>query len=161
MSSLDGPTKLWRQAVVRQNSDVRRWSGRTSGLRWWSSRTPALGDGPAERRASSGGPAEFQALVDGPTEVRRQSTVRQNSGVRRWSNGASGLKWWSASGGGPTERRASGTWWSGRMSGLRWSRRSKETRAISDLSLGSLGLGVPFQEERGALFIDFLEWHGL
>ncbi|KAL0917455.1 hypothetical protein M5K25_012516 [Dendrobium thyrsiflorum] len=54
-ASLDGLTTLWRhlevrvlvgnpaelrrQAVVRRRYDVKRWSGRASGVRWWSDRT--------------------------------------------------------------------------------------------------------------------------
>ncbi|KAL0919750.1 hypothetical protein M5K25_011868 [Dendrobium thyrsiflorum] len=84
--------------------------------------------------------------------VRRHSgsqvVVRRNFGIRRWSGGT------PASGGGPAELRAS----SGGPAELRrqavvqrnsgqWSRRSKEARTISDLSLVSLGLRVPFQEK--------------
>ncbi|KAL0917454.1 hypothetical protein M5K25_012515 [Dendrobium thyrsiflorum] len=56
-----------------------------------------------------------------------QVVVRRHSGVRWWSSGGS------------TELR-------------RWSRRSKETRAISDLSLDSLGLGSLFKKNGGSIY---------
>ncbi|KAL0914964.1 hypothetical protein M5K25_015358 [Dendrobium thyrsiflorum] len=81
----------------------------------------------AERRASGGGPTERRALGGGPVELWRQAVVRRNSGVGWWSSG------------GLAELR-------------RWSRRSKEARAISNLSLSSLGLGPLLKEKRGSIY---------
>ncbi|KAL0914603.1 hypothetical protein M5K25_014965 [Dendrobium thyrsiflorum] len=107
--------------------------------------------GQAERRASGGGSAERQGLGDGPAESRASG-----GGPTEYRVSGGGSAECRASDGGPAERRASGGglevvrqnsgfgWWSdgGSAELRRWSRRSKEARAISDLSLGSLAGGL-------------------
>ncbi|KAL0929161.1 hypothetical protein M5K25_001105 [Dendrobium thyrsiflorum] len=110
-----------------RKSGVRWWSGRTSGLRWWSGRTSCLrwwSGRTSGLRWWSGGTRDSGG---GPVELRRQAVGRQNSGVG----------WWP--GGGSAELR-------------RWSRRSKEARAISDLSLGSLFLESLFKRKGGFIY---------
>ncbi|PKU73029.1 hypothetical protein MA16_Dca007592 [Dendrobium catenatum] len=80
--------------------------------------------------------------------------VQWSNGVMRWSGRGEGLKGWfggaTASGGGPAEvQRNSGG-----------GRGGKEARAISDLSLFSLGLGGFLFKRRGSFIYRFLEWHG-
>ncbi|KAL0903154.1 hypothetical protein M5K25_027511 [Dendrobium thyrsiflorum] len=117
------------------------------------------GGGPVERRASGGDPTKLWALSGGLEELRRQS--RRTSGLRWWSGKTSSIRWWSGgtptSGGGPAELRDLGSGLpklqaSGggpvefrrqvvvRRNSERSLRRSKEARAIYDLSLVSLGL---------------------
>ncbi|KAH0468103.1 hypothetical protein IEQ34_003136 [Dendrobium chrysotoxum] len=154
---------------------VKRWSGETQDLRWWSGETQGVkrwSGGTQGIRRWSGGVQGLRWWSGGTQSLRWWSGGTQclmwwssiTQGVKQWSGGVQGLRWWSG-GTQDVKRWSSGVqglkWWSSGVQGLRWwfgggsrelrrwSRGSKETRAIFDLSLDSLGLGVPFQEERG------------
>ncbi|KAH0457465.1 hypothetical protein IEQ34_012780 [Dendrobium chrysotoxum] len=100
----------------------------------------ALGGCQVEQRTSGGGPAEVQASSGGPAELRTSG-----SGPAELRPSGSGLAELRTSSGGPAELR--------RQAVVRqWSRRSKETRAISDLSLFSLGLGALSKRRGGSIY---------
>ncbi|KAL0905289.1 hypothetical protein M5K25_023698 [Dendrobium thyrsiflorum] len=151
---------------------------RKFGVRWWSGGSPASGGGPVNGLWSD----ECPTFADGPVEVWRQAVVQRKSGhqsvvwrksdVSRWSGGS------PACVGSPTEvrhqpvvrRKSDVCRWSDESPMLAGG--SAEVQAVvkeeiggkSDLISLSCFLPplawVPFMR-KGALFIDFLEWHGL
>ncbi|KAL0911754.1 hypothetical protein M5K25_019915 [Dendrobium thyrsiflorum] len=139
------PAELRRQTVVRRRYDVRQWSDRKSGVRWWFSRTLGVRwwfgrtSGLKQKRQALSRTSGLEQ-----NNVRLQVVVWQNVGpqvVVRQNVGPQVVVRQNVrpSGGGPTELR-------------RWSRRSKEARAISDLSIDSLRLGSLFMKNEGSIY---------
>ncbi|KAL0926771.1 hypothetical protein M5K25_003021 [Dendrobium thyrsiflorum] len=133
-----GPAEVWRQAVVKQKSGVSRGlAKRKSGVRQWSGGSSTSGGGPAQ--------------------VRYQKVVRQKSSIKWWSSGS------PTSGGGQEKllrqavvRQNSGMRRCSDGTPCGWSRRSKEARAIFDLSLSLLllflWLEALFMRKEGSIY---------